>query len=220
MHILDVFLKYNALIPLLQPGQFSDGHMAFMLLELYPVIDAIRSLPSRQLAHQTEWTLSQKMFLLLGHLRGLHHLDLIATPQNAKIPTSFVTRSYHPQALWTKAFSGNWATLSGRLYLALSWNLVFPILQKLIQYRQAATLITRNLSSAPWFPLALQLARQPFLLLLQEDLVNEDDHHPIKKNSCWTMLAWSISQSVWKETKQESNFIFHIKEHENTSVPE
>ncbi|ORZ04501.1 hypothetical protein BCR42DRAFT_385119 [Absidia repens] len=45
---------------------------------------------------------------------GPHHIDLFASPTNAKIPHNFVSWNYHPTAAWINAFSRDWTTIPGR----------------------------------------------------------------------------------------------------------
>ncbi|CEG65316.1 hypothetical protein RMATCC62417_02119 [Rhizopus microsporus] len=133
---------------------------------------------------------------LAGTSVGLHHLDLFATPQNAQIPTAFVSWNYHPPSVVSQCLFSELGHFIRSTIPNLPWNLVLLTIQWLTQRLQPAILITPNWPSAPWFPLALRLTQQPPLLFRQEDLVSEDDHHLIKKNPRWTMLRWNISPNA------------------------
>ncbi|CAO3663617.1 unnamed protein product [Rhizopus microsporus] len=155
--------------PLLQPEHLGNGHMALLLSELNTIINTIRSIPlqpsdasSCQFAHQTEWTLPRRTFLWLKRL-----LCILELPFPSVVDQYLFSELGH---------------FIRSIIPSPPWKLVLSTLQSLTQRPQLATLITPNWPSAPWFPLVLQPVQQPFLLLLLEDLVQEEDKHLLRKN--------------------------------------
>jgi hypothetical protein len=148
--------------------------------------------PSRAIQNQIEWSLPQHTFQWLDKLWGPHHIDLFASHKNHLLQ-HFVSWNYHPEAIWTNAFSRPWHLMPGRLYLAPPWNLILQTLQTLLRHRLPATLITPNWPTAPWYPLALQLAsRSPLTLEIPTTAENDQDSSLFKKNKKWTLLAWNL----------------------------
>lgn len=148
--------------------------------------------PSRQMIQQNDWALSPLAYQQLDQLWGPHHIDLFASPTNTKIPHNFVSWDHHPTATWTNAFSRDWTTIAGRLYMCPPWNLIQRILLRLKQQPRPATLITPNWPSAPWWPtLQLMTISRPHPLppsaLSAHHL--EEEEHPHQK---WNLIAWNL----------------------------
>lgn len=154
--------------------------------------------PSRALNSQIEWQLPPTVFHHLDLMLGPHSVDLFASPQNHLLPT-FVTWNYHPKAMTTNALSMDWTKIQGRLFINPPWNLISLIAKKLLFTQTAATMITPNWPSAPWYPLMLQLTQTPPQVLLIPKDPPQRDPGPLMKNPLWSLLAWNIHPHQPKE---------------------
>jgi hypothetical protein len=149
--------------------------------------------PSRRMIQQNEWQINPTTFNQINNKWGPHTIDLFASHTNHKLP-QYVTWNYDPKAAWTNAFSRNWSTIQGRLYICPPWNLIQPILLRLQHQPRPTTIITPHWPSAPWWPTLTAMARSRPLPLPQHSVIdNKNDNdliqHPHLRHN---LTAWNI----------------------------
>lgn len=174
----------------MQIWQHCFRHRIFLSTLYVPSICNPADAPSRQMIQQNDWAITPSTFHHLDHLWGPHSIDLFASPDNTKIPHNFVSWKYHPQAAWINAFSRNWTTIPGRLYLCPPWNLIPTTLLRLNQQPRPATLITPNWPSAPWWPTVTAMAQSPPITLPPTSIIHhQNDDAPTHQ---WSLTAWNL----------------------------
>lgn len=101
----------------------------------------------------TDWSLRQATFLELDAEFGPHTVDLCATPENAKCGR-FYTKLAAPGSGGVDALRQDWAGENG--WCNPPFNLVGPVVTKIIQTGAAVTLVAPRWEAQPWWGLALR----------------------------------------------------------------
>ena len=117
--------------------------------KLNVVADAL----SRGKINHNEWSLATAWANHIFSLFGRPHVDLFATAENARLPT-FCSRTFHPTAWETDAFSFPWDNLS--VYAFPPFGLVNRVLTTLQRYNTDLILIAPCWPNQVWFPLLIQ----------------------------------------------------------------
>ena len=157
---------------------------------------------SRTRPDPTEWSLSNRACSNLFRLWGTPQVDLMASPQNHKLPTWY-SRHTHPQATATDAFSQRWTGLF--VYAFPPLNLVKRTLLQIRNQRvEEAIVVVPFWPAREWFPLLCQMATQPPVRfrvetsLLSQHLQDRGTlYHPDLNHL--RLTAWKLNGAIGRE---------------------
>ena len=111
---------------------------------------------------ESEWMLDKMLFSFIQKTVPNLQIDLFATGENHQLPL-YVSPNVDPRAVATDAMSLNWNQWQ-RIYLFLPVNLLMKVLEKLRSYQGKVALVAPMWLKSNWFPLMLELKRNPVIL--------------------------------------------------------
>ena len=144
---------------------------------------------SRASQDSSDWKLSPSVFSLL-RARWSLRVDLFASAWNRQLD-QFVSWGRQPDALAVDAFSLDWAGIGA--YAFPPFCLIQRCLMKALRDRAELTLVTPFWPAQTWFPLLLELAYEPALVLQGERLLLGPAGQPHPLSESLLLVAWRLS---------------------------
>ena len=140
---------------------------------------------------QTEWSLSQEVFILLCSRWAQPQVDLFATRFNHKLP-QFVSPVPDPAAWAVDALSLPWENMD--VYAFPPVSLINQVISKVMdQGCRRMVLIAPGWPNMPWFWDLVKLSVQiPFSLPMQRDLVTQPFNGMVHRNLNLNLHAWLL----------------------------
>jgi hypothetical protein len=172
---------------------WADSHKIVLSAQHIPGhLNVLADLLSRR--HQvinTEWSLSPQVATRIWKVWGQPHVDLFATPANAKLPL-FVCPYQDPAALDTDAFSLSWTGMW--VYAFPPFPLLNEVLQKMSREPCDMILIAPAWPSQSWFHRLLELSvDHPRSLPSHPRLLKQPDQNSFHENVGKLLLhAWRL----------------------------
>lgn len=139
----------------------------------------------------TEWQMNPSTFKEIDMKWGPHTVDRFSTFQNKLLPR-FNTRFFDPRAEATDTMSTSWQKENN--WVNPPFRLIPRILKKISQEQALVTLIAPLWTSAPWFPLLLEMTKELRLLNSKSVIPQLGSAEPLK-NKKWRLAAWRICGS-------------------------
>jgi hypothetical protein len=161
-------------------------------IHLPGALNVIADRQSRVLQDSSDWMLHPEIFHQLLCLWEME-VDLFASSWNRQLKR-FISWQPQPDALSVNAFTMNWRPLRG--YAFPPFGLIPKCLSKLRTDRAEVTLVAPVWPSQPWFPVLLELAVQPPLILPnRRDLLQGPQGlpHPLLDRGALILAAWRLS---------------------------
>ena len=144
---------------------------------------------SRAGQDSSDWRLNPSIFSLL-RARWSLRVDLFASSWNKQLD-QFVSWGRQPDALAVDAFSLDWTGIGG--YAFPPFCLIQRCLMKSLRDQAELTLVTPLWPAQTWFPLLLELACEPALILPRVQLLLGPTGQPHPLSESLLLVAWRLS---------------------------
>jgi hypothetical protein len=167
---------------------------------------------SRMKTDRHDWMLNPTIFQKLNRIWGPFQVDLFANRVNSQLP-KFYSWIPDPYAEATDALLQNWSNM--KLWANPPWILIPRILAKIIRDKASVTLLLPYWTSAPWFPLMVDLLVAPPILLKTQQIflpTHHNQQHPLR-NPHWKILVCNLSGHGMKQKafhQKLLNFSYHL----------
>ena len=130
-------------------------------------LNSIADRESRIWSDRSEWKLNPLLFQKINQLLGPLSADLFASRLSTQLP-NFVSWKPDPLAMAVDAFTVDWSSIPGKLYVNPPWNLVGRVLSQVLNQRvQELVLVAPVWKAQSWYPMLLQLLVNKPLLIPQ-----------------------------------------------------
>lgn len=135
----------------------------------------------------TDWSLRVAAFRYLDGLYGPHTIDLFASAENKKCGR-YYSKLPAPYSCGVDAMAHSWA--SENAWANPPFNLIGPVVQKIIRDRATVTLVAPRWRSQPWWPVAVAHCHSHVVLRRQYGVFTNGAPSSAVKAPKWRVVAF------------------------------
>lgn len=135
----------------------------------------------------TDWSLSDAGFARLEAQWGPHTLDLFATAENAKCGR-FFSRHAAPGSSGVDAMNQSW--LKENCWCNPPFNLLGPVVRKIVTTGARATLVAPRWEAQPWWAAAMEASSDWVALPAAESVSTHGDQAMTTRRKAWDVVAF------------------------------
>lgn len=141
-------------------------------------------------ADSTDWSLRRSTFLEYERMYGPHTVDLFATAEDKQCGR-FFSRFPSPGGGGVDAMRQNWRLENG--WANPPFNLVGPVVTKIVEQGAAVTLVAPHWPSQPWWPLAVAACMALHLLPAADGVFTHGTREGPARRPWWRVVVFRFA---------------------------